>query len=296
MDDTPQDPRPPERPPFPPSPPTDPPPEPPTFDDDLPPGGDLPPLTDLDGDGPGKRRFLGGRRLLAAAVVALVLVAGGAAFALGGGGGGDDDDDGVASLDGSDGSEDGDGSSSEGGGGNGRPDQSEFEDAMLEYAQCMRDHGVDMPDPEFNGEGGVAINAGPATGDREASQETFEAADEACHPIMEDVMPDIQLSPEDQARMQDEQRAMAQCMRDKGWDMPDPQVGDDGSVRVESRPGGNGKPMSPENQEENLADMETCMEDLGIDGGPMSGRLGSNDESDSDDSDSDSDDSDEGSA
>ncbi|HMG40525.1 MAG TPA: hypothetical protein VK611_04320 [Acidimicrobiales bacterium] len=291
MDDTPQDPRPPERPPFPPSPPTDPPPEQPTFDDDLPPGGDLPPLADLDGDGPGKRRLPGGRRLLAAAVVALVLVAGGAAFALGGGGDGDDDDDGVASIDGSDGAEDGDDSSSDGSGGNGRVDDSEFQDAMLEYAACMRDHGVDMPDPEFNGEGGVAINAGPATGDREAAEETMEAADEACQPIMEDVMPDIQLSPEEQAQMQDEQRAVAQCMRDKGWDMPDPQVGDDGSVRVEGGPGGNGRAMSPENQEDNLADMEACQEELGIEGGPKGGRLGT---TDGPESDSDSDD--EGSA
>jgi hypothetical protein len=263
------------------------------FDDDLPPGGDLPPLADLDGDGPGKRRFLGGRRLLAAAVVVLVLVAGGAAFALGGGGGGDDDDDGgVASIDGSDGSEDGDGSSSEGGG-NDRPDQSEFQDAMLEYAQCMRDNGVDMPDPEFSGEGGVTMGRGGADGPGSPQEEEFQAADEACHSIVEDVMPDIELSPEDQARMQDEQRAVAECMRDKGWDMPDPQVGDDGSVRVERGPGGGGGggPISPENQEENLADMEACMEELGMEGGPMSGgRL------DSEDSESDSDDSDEGSA
>ncbi len=48
------------------------------------------------------------------------------------------------------------------------------EDAMLEYAQCMREHGIDMPDPEFRGGGGSF----PLPDN--ADSEEFEAAQEAC--------------------------------------------------------------------------------------------------------------------
>lgn len=32
------------------------------------------------------------------------------------------------------------------------------EDAMLEYAECMRDNGIDMPDPKFDENGGAMIH------------------------------------------------------------------------------------------------------------------------------------------
>ena len=36
-------------------------------------------------------------------------------------------------------------------------------DAMLDYAACMREHGVDMPDPRAGGGGLVMEFEGPAT-------------------------------------------------------------------------------------------------------------------------------------
>ena len=39
--------------------------------------------------------------------------------------------------------------------GNDLPQVSEMEDLLVEYAGCMRDHGFDMPDPDFSGTGGV---------------------------------------------------------------------------------------------------------------------------------------------
>ena len=43
---------------------------------------------------------------------------------------------------------------------------------------------------------------GPDGGDDPESEE-FEAAEEECQPILEEARPDIQLSPEEQAEMQD---------------------------------------------------------------------------------------------
>ena len=38
----------------------------------------------------------------------------------------------------------------EGGGQGGRPVDPEFQDAMVEFAECMREHGIDVPDPEID--------------------------------------------------------------------------------------------------------------------------------------------------
>jgi hypothetical protein len=65
----------------------------------------------------------------------------------------------------------------------------EQQDAMLAFAKCMRDHGVDMPDPEFGTSGGPAIQIG---GDGIAfDSPTFKAADEACRSIVKGALPGI---------------------------------------------------------------------------------------------------------
>ena len=56
---------------------------------------------------------------------------------------------------------------------------SEFEDLLVEYAGCMRDHGFDMPDPDFSGAGGV-IDLGIV----DPNDPTFQTADEACRSIL----------------------------------------------------------------------------------------------------------------
>jgi hypothetical protein len=55
----------------------------------------------------------------------------------------------------------------------------EFEDALLEYAQCMRANGVDMPDPDFSSGGGV-IDLGVQDG----VDESFAAADKQCREVL----------------------------------------------------------------------------------------------------------------
>lgn len=68
-----------------------------------------------------------------------------------------------------------------------RPDATEMQDLMVEYAACMRENGVDMPDPDFASEGsggqGPGSRLGFNTGDYDRSDPTFQAADEACREI-----------------------------------------------------------------------------------------------------------------
>lgn len=231
----------------------------------------LAPLPPIEDDAPRRRRPWRSARLLAAGVAVVVLVGG---LALNLAGGDDDDPDAVASLDGSDGSGADDGSS--GSDDDGQPSDREVQDAMLEYAQCMREHGVDMPDPEFSEDGGGVITrqeAGRGSGATGGpGDEEWEAAQEACGSIMEDVRGSVTPpSPEELAEMQDKLVAMAECMRARGYDMPDPVVGSEGQISIEMRgdPGGAGPGGSDDDQLQE--DQEACNEQAGLEDGPMGG-------------------------
>lgn len=62
--------------------------------------------------------------------------------------------------------------------GSGSP--AELGDSLLAYAQCMRSHGIDMPDPDLSSGGGM-IDLGTTDG------EGFEAADKECRPLLADL-------------------------------------------------------------------------------------------------------------
>ena len=55
-----------------------------------------------------------------------------------------------------------------------------FEDTLLEYTQCMRANGYDMPDPDLSSSGGM-IDLGSGEG------EEFEAADAECRHVLADL-------------------------------------------------------------------------------------------------------------
>jgi len=104
-----------------------------------------------------------------------------------------------------------------------------FEDAMVNYSACMREHGVDMPDPTFDGGGGgggkmsVAIPVGGIAAGGGPDDTTFKEAAEACQPIMDEATQNMpKPSAEEEAKMRDNALKFAQCMREHGVDMPDP--------------------------------------------------------------------------
>lgn len=92
------------------------------------------------------------------------------------------------------------------------------EEAMLAFTECMRDQGVDMPDPAPPGQGGgraVEIKVDPAS-------DKFEKANAECEPLLEAAMGDMELDPDEEAEMREQMLEFAECMRDHGIDMPDP--------------------------------------------------------------------------
>lgn len=199
------------------------------------------------------------QRLLLPCLAAVGLLFGAAAC-------GDDSDDGsgIATADGSE--AEGESASGDGGGSDASPE--ETQDAMIDYAECMRENGIDMPDPQVDGDGRVTMEALPAEGgggegppDEDSD---FEAADEECKHLIEDVVGERQEpSPEEEAEMQDKFTEMAECMRDRGHDMPDPEV-DGGGVIISRDEEDGGEP--PEEDPEFESDMEECSEEAGVEG------------------------------
>ncbi len=121
------------------------------------------------------------------------------------------------------------------------------EQAGLDFARCMREHGVDVPDPS-SGEGGmVMIGPGPGevqAGVRSGPPAGFEEADKACRHFIEGLIGDGPgpLDPEEQDRA----LKFAKCMRDNGVDMPDPDFSG-GGVRI-TIGGGPGSATGPDSE------------------------------------------------
>lgn len=129
------------------------------------------------------------------------------------------------------------------------------EQAELDFYACMREQGVDMPDPD-PGEPGVQLRLPPDDPDAPAALEE-------CRPLL----PNGGEPPETNADQLESLRAFTECLRENGIDMPDPNA--DGGL---SMPEGV-NPQSPEFQ----AAMTECQPLLDgapirIGGGPGGGR------------------------
>jgi hypothetical protein len=56
--------------------------------------------------------------------------------------------------------------------------QAQFEQDLVKFAQCMRSHGVNVPDPSTNGSGGYGFGQTFRSADRNSP--AFKAAEQAC--------------------------------------------------------------------------------------------------------------------
>lgn len=94
----------------------------------------------------------------------------------------------------------------------------------VKFAQCMREHGVDVPDPEPGKGPMVKVTGG-------TSQDTVNQAMEACRQYS----PQGDAGGAGNAHADENNRNFAKCMRDNGVEaFPDPQPGQVG-VRVDGR-------------------------------------------------------------
>jgi len=98
------------------------------------------------------------------------------------------------------------------------PEELGRDEMGVKFAQCMRENGVDMDDPEPGK--GIQLKVGPGT-----SQETVQAALEACREYNPQENGSGRPDPQREAAV----REFAQCMRDNGVEaFPDPEPGSPG--------------------------------------------------------------------
>ncbi|GGO08310.1 hypothetical protein [Microbispora bryophytorum] len=124
-------------------------------------------------------------------------------------------DDGIASA----------GGATSGGGATAGPSASapvDRQEAQLKFAQCMREHGVDIPDPGPDGRVRIIGKKG--------DEALMEKAMQACRHFMKDAVGDKLGGDDPQAR--DRMVKFAQCMREHGIDMPDPAPGQGIQVKI----------------------------------------------------------------
>jgi hypothetical protein len=166
------------------------------------------------------KRRLGVAAVIGALAVALAVVLTGC--------GGESDSGGVASLTDTT-------STTESGDGGSTGNEKDSKEAALDFAKCMREHGVDMPDPGSGGE--LRLQVTPGT------ERKVQEAQQACQHFMEDAAP--RLSEEQEAVMKDALLDFARCMREHGIDMPDPEFGKGGIVTQKNRFGRGTDPDDP---------------------------------------------------
>lgn len=118
------------------------------------------------------------------------------------------------------------------------------EEEILDWVECMRDEGLDIPDPTVDEDGNLVLGGGPrgglggpgatagttattvagATPER-PDREAFQAAVETCG---QPPRAGGNFNEEDRQAFQDAALELAQCMRDEGVEVADPDFSGDG--------------------------------------------------------------------
>jgi hypothetical protein len=112
------------------------------------------------------------------------------------------------------------------------------QDAALKWAKCMREHGVDMPDPKVGANGLVQV--GPRPGSSGMPPEAaMRRASRSCDHFLARGGPGRGPSATERRKMEEQALRFARCMRQHGVDVPDPQFSSGGhdSFSIRIRPG-----------------------------------------------------------
>jgi hypothetical protein len=115
------------------------------------------------------------------------------------------------------------------------------QDAILAFVACLRENGIDVPDPQFGAEG-TRFGLDPEALARiDLMSREFLDAMEACQDLLAALQPE--LDPAQVAEQNEQLLAFAECMRAEGIDFPDPDPvrgytfasmrGDDGELLID---------------------------------------------------------------
>ncbi len=114
--------------------------------------------------------------------------------------------------------------------------------AMLDYARCMRENGIDMPDPKFEGGRVTQRIGGPG---RKINPDDMRTAEKACAKYQAAIKPP-ELSDEEAAEFKQAALENARCMREHGVEkFPDPTFDENGGAQIRMSKGMGIDPEDP---------------------------------------------------
>ncbi len=97
----------------------------------------------------------------------------------------------------------------------------DVEQAMLDFTECMRENGVEMDDPSVDADGNLRLGRpGRLAPEERADRAVIESARQACSEYLEGIT--LGFQERDRTEIEDTLVEYAACMRDNGFDMPDP--------------------------------------------------------------------------
>lgn len=152
----------------------------------------------------------------------------------------------------------------------------DFRKQMLAYAQCMRDNGVDFPDPTFDSNGRPTFNRANGQGfDQLRNSPNFDKARTACESKRPNFAGQFQRTPAEMAQLRKNLLKYAACMRSKGVNFPDPTFDSTGRPQF-------GQGTGPDFRDQNRNDpqfqaaAQACRQQVGGQngGGPFGGGFG----------------------
>ena len=132
-----------------------------------------------------------------------------------------------------------DGGSGDGAGSGAKGQDKAFEGA-LKFSKCMREHGIDMPDPQRVGKGGIKLSGGKVN----FNDPKMKSAQSACQKYMQ-IGGGETVDPAKRAALQESALKFARCMREHGVDMPDPKLSGKGGLTFQAGPGSGGGNSGP---------------------------------------------------
>jgi len=97
------------------------------------------------------------------------------------------------------------------------------EQALTDFAQCMRDNGIDMDDPTVDANGNLTFGGQSQQGNiEEFDQDALQAAFDACEEHLAGVA--MGFTDTDLSEIEDTLLEFTSCMREQGFDMADPDL------------------------------------------------------------------------
>jgi hypothetical protein len=96
------------------------------------------------------------------------------------------------------------------------------EEITTEFTSCMRDHGINIADPELNADGTINIQKIRSDVSNNSNVQGRQEAIRNCVPLLENATFAGPMEEEDIIALQDRLLEFAQCLRDDGIDVRDP--------------------------------------------------------------------------